>query len=103
MKKQTESPKPLTSAQVKRLKSLPPEGEPPRLVALNLDTFQLPEGVKAQIVQVEGRSGVFQVRAELPGYKLGQRIPYARIPTLKLDRKELKARPLAEVNPQGLR
>jgi V8-like Glu-specific endopeptidase len=103
MKKQTESPKPLTSAQVKRLKSLPPEGEPPRLVALNLDTFQLPEGVKAQIVQVEGSSGLFQVRVELPGDRLGQRIPYDRIPTLKLDRKELKARPLAEVNPQGLR
>lgn len=103
MKKQTEYPKPLTSAQVKRLKRLPPEGEPPRRVALNLDTFRLPEGVEAQIVQVEGSPDLFQVRVDLPGDMLGRRTPYDRIPTFKLDRKELKASPLADVNPDGLR
>ena len=105
MKRETdiEAPKPLTSNQVKRLKSLPPEADPPRRVTLNLNTFRLPKGVKAQIVGVEGSSDLFQVKADLPGDAIGRRTPFDSIPTVKLDRDKLNSAALERVKPEGLR
>ncbi len=64
--------KPLTSGQVRRLKALPPEADPPRRMTLTLNTFRLPEGAKARIVQVEGSADLFQVQIGLPGDALGR-------------------------------
>ena len=95
--------KPLTSGQVKRLKALPPEADSPRRMTLTLNTFRLPEGAKARIVQVEGSADLFQVQIGLPGDALGRRTPYDRIPALKLDRNKLKESALEAVKPEGLR
>jgi len=103
MTKDNQYPKPLTSAQVKRLKSLRPESEPPERTTINLGTFRLPERLVANIVRVEGSTDLFQVRVDLPGKLLGQRAPYDRIPTLKLDRRKLKETAVDSVKPEGLR
>ena len=103
MTKEREYPKPLTFAQVKRLKALPPEADPPGHVAINLNTFRLPKGVKAQIIEIEGSTDLFQVQIQLPGGDLGRRTPYDRIPALKLDRNKLKESELEAVKPEGLR
>jgi V8-like Glu-specific endopeptidase len=96
-------PKPLTAAQVKRLKALRPEADPPKRVTLNLNTFRLPEGVKATIARVEGSTDVFRVEVDLPGNALGRRAPFDRIPTIKLDAGKLKESVLDSIEPEGLR
>jgi V8-like Glu-specific endopeptidase len=103
MIKDKQFPKPLTSAQVKQLKPLPPEAEPPKTTTINLGTFRLPERVVPTVVQMESHTDVFQVRIDLPGRVLGQRTPYDRIPTLELDREKLKEIAIEEVKPEGLR
>jgi V8-like Glu-specific endopeptidase len=101
--KNEEYPNPLSSAQVKRLKRLRPEADPPKRVTLNLNTFRLPKDAKAHIVRVQGRTDLFQVKVGLQGEALGRRTPYDRIPTFKLDRNKLKGRALEAVKPDGLR
>jgi V8-like Glu-specific endopeptidase len=98
-----EYPEPLTAAKVRRLKRLPPDARPPERATLNLGTFRLPEGARAQIVGVEGSKGLFQLRADLPGDAIGRRAPYDRIPTERLDRRKLDARALEAVRPDGFR
>jgi V8-like Glu-specific endopeptidase len=96
-------PAPLTSAQVGRLKALPPEADPPERVTLNLGTFRLPEATEATIIPVAGSADTYHVQVDLPGEALGRRLPYERIPTIKLDRAALRKPGLDEVRPDGLR
>lgn len=98
-----EAPKPLTATQVKRLKSLRAEADPPKRVSLNLNTFRLPKGVKAEIVGVKGSADTYQVKVDIPGEELGRRTPFDRIPTVKLNRETLRATDLAKVKPEGVR
>jgi hypothetical protein len=64
-------PAPLTSAQVGRLKALPPEADPPERVTLNLGTFRLPEGTEATIFQSRGAPTLTTFRSICPGKPLG--------------------------------
>lgn len=103
MKTEIEHPKPITAARLKRLTRLPPEADPPKRITVNLNTFRLPKGVKAEIVGVEGSSDLFQVRVNLPGDTLGRRTPYDNIPSIKLDRNKVRGQDLEKVKPEGMR
>lgn len=81
--------KPLTSAQVSRLRALPPEGDPPATIRIAVGTFRLSEAARAVIVPVEGSDHLFQVEVDLAGRTLGRRATYDSIPAVKLDRAAL--------------
>jgi V8-like Glu-specific endopeptidase len=97
------APAPLTTSQIKRLKSLRPEAEPPKRTTINLGTFRLPERVAASLVRVNGSKDLYQVRVDLPGKALGERTAFERIPAVKLDRRKFNASAIESVKPEGLR
>ena len=103
MKKDKENPTPLTLSQLKRLKALPPEAKPPSHLSINLNTFRVPKGAKAQIIKVESNQELFQVQIQMPNGELGRQMPYESIPTLRLDRRKLKEVALDSVKSDGLR
>lgn len=94
---------PLTASQITRLKPLPPEVAPPQSTAINLGTFRLPKRVAASLVRVNGSKDLYQVRVNLPGKVLGQRTPFERIPTVKLDRRKLNGTNIGSLKPEGRR
>ena len=89
--------KPLTSAQVSRLRALPPESDPPATIRIAVGTFRLSEAARAVIVPVEGSDHLFQVEVDLAGRTLGRRATYDSIPAVKL------AQPVADFQNQIVR
>jgi hypothetical protein len=57
---------PLTTDQVSKLRSLRAKDKPPSEVTLNMNTFRLPEGVKASLVKAKGSAGTFRIQVTLP-------------------------------------
>jgi hypothetical protein len=97
------APAPLTTSQIKRLKSLRPEAEPPKRTTINLGTFRLPERIAASLVRVNGSKDLYQVRVDLSGKALGECTALERIPRVKLDRRKFNASAIESVKPEGLR
>ena len=71
---QPSSRPPLTSQQVKRLRSTRPAGKPPARVELTLGTIKLPPGSKVDMVRVRGARDLYEVRAAVRGRDLGRRL-----------------------------
>lgn len=103
MPRADQGPKPLTAAQVKKLRPLQPQAPPPDYVTLNVGTFRLAASAKSRVVPVEGTADLFRVLVDVPGKTLGARAPYERVPVVKLDRAAITNLPAGAAEIQGYR
>ena len=94
---------PLTTQQVRRLRSLRPIAKPPRQVELTVGQFKLPPGSKVKLVRIRGSQDSYRVRVMIRGSELGRRREYESIPTERLDRRSFASGQGPHLELMGLR